>query len=61
MGTSPQDVKIQEWLETFTLEEILEQNDLEVEEALVALWKLGLIQLPDFLESVYIEDEDNEL
>lgn len=34
-------------LEIYTLEEILEHNDLTVEEALVALVREGLIELPD--------------
>ena len=34
-------------LEIFTLDEILEHNDLTVEEALVALVREGLIELPE--------------
>lgn len=34
-------------LEIFTLEDILEHNDLTVEEALVALIREGIIELPD--------------
>jgi hypothetical protein len=34
-------------LELFTLEDILEHNDLTVEEAIVALVREGIIELPE--------------
>ena len=38
--------KVENALETYTLEEILEQNDITVEEALTHLVMNGIIDLP---------------
>lgn len=42
--------KIDVWLKEYTLEEILEQNDLTVEDVLLILYRSGNIALPDWLE-----------
>lgn len=39
--------KAKELLETYSLDELLEQNDLTEEDVLVALSEQGLIQLPE--------------
>lgn len=42
--------KIEIWLESETLEEILEEVSLTPEEVLVWLWKAGHIDFPPYLE-----------
>ena len=47
--------KIEEWLTVNTLEEILEQNDLEPEDALMVLFRQGLIDIPPWLDGIGVD------
>lgn len=48
---------IEEYLELFTLEEILEQSDLTDLETLTILYRAGHIKLPPYLEELgYVKE-----
>ena len=50
---------VDKWLEVFTLEEILERNDITPEDAVIALWKAGLIK-EDWTEDYEWEQGEEE-
>ena len=54
--------KLEVWLSVDTLEDILEQNDLEPGEVLTVLFRAGLIALPPWLDGVgeFAPDEEYE-
>ena len=52
--------QIEELLDTYSLEEILEMNDLLPEEAIRVLYDRGLIVFPDHMTREFIEYDDYE-
>ena len=52
--------KVKDWLADFTLDEILEQCDLDKQDLLVLLYKGGHIALPDWLEDELEEYDETE-
>ena len=50
--------KIEELLDTYSLEEIFEMNDLLPEEAIRVLYNRGLIKFPDYMDRELLEHED---
>ena len=50
-------LNLEEWLRTESLEDILEQSDLEPADALYILWAHGHLTLPVWLEKEYMESE----
>jgi len=52
--------QIEELLDTHSLEEILEMNDLLPEEAIRVLYDRGLIEFPDYMNKEFLEYDDYE-
>lgn len=50
--------KFEKWLEVYSLEEILEEEDLTAGDVLYILYAHGHLKIPTWLEDDELEDED---
>lgn len=62
MVPNPKEIYLKRKLEEFTLEEVFEQFDLDPEETLIRMDRLGFIDLDYYMEDEFIDDgEDTEV
>lgn len=56
MVPNPKEVYLKRKLEEFTLEEVFEQFDLDPEETLIRMDRLGFIDLDYYMEDEFVDD-----
>lgn len=60
MVPNPKEVYLKRKLEEFTLEEVFEQFDLDPEETIIRLDRMGLVDLEYYMEDEHIIDDDED-